>query len=273
MNNNSYKDCSKSQKIWKKNIILRKFVSHFKLLPRESIICNGPGFKMRVRPPYTSLIGRSIYLTGVWEKEMTSFVQNRIQEGWNILDVGADVGYYSLLFASKTGKNGKVASFEPDPEPWPILNDNIKISGYSNITPYNFALSDHKGKGMMKKSGKGQLYPDKEGKEDNTSTVKMIPFDDFFKELSWKHLDLVKIDVEGAELSVLKGMEKTLKKYHPHLIIEIHTRQLKEVFNTSALEVVKFLTEKYPYKFTPIDKEEFKIPEDGNITVWADWEE
>ena len=271
MKNNDYKDCSKRQLIWKKNIFFRRIMYSLKLLPRESVICSGPGFKIRVRPPYTSVIGRSLYLSGVWERKMTSVVKKKVEKGWNIVDVGADVGYYSLLFASQCGSEGAVASFEPDPEPWPILNYNIKMFNLSNIKPFNFALSDHRGIGMMKKSGKGQLYPDKEGKEKNTSTVKLQVFDELFSKLKWNHLDLVKIDVEGAELSVLRGMEKVLKKYHPHLLIEIHTKQLREVFGTSAEELVELLTKKYSYKLTPVDKKKFEIPKTGNITVWADW--
>lgn len=163
------------------------------------------------------------------------------------------------------------SAFEPDPEPWPILQYNIDMFELSNISSYAFALSDHRGKGMMKKGGRGQLYPDKKGIENNTSTVKLVKLDDFWSKLSWSHLDLVKIDVEGAELSVLLGMENILKKYHPHLLIEIHPRQLKEVFNSSAEEVIQILTEKYPYQLTPVDKKTFEIPKKGNITVWCDW--
>ena len=240
-------------------------------LPKKSVICNGPGFKIRVRPPRISIIGRSIYLKGFWEREMTDVVKDKVKKGWHILDVGADIGYYSLLFSSKCGPSGAVAAFEPDPEPWPYLNENIKMFKYSNIYPFNFALSNHSGVGMMKSGGKGQLFPDKEGTEEKTFTVKMFPLDDFWKELSWKKLDLVKIDVEGAELSVLMGMEKVIKKYHPHLLIEIHPRQLKEVFNSSAEEVIDFLTKKYSYKLSPVDTDKVEIPKDGNITVWADW--
>ena len=272
MQKEEIKDYSKYQWLWKYNPILKKALLHLKLLPHKSIICNGPGFKIRVRPPINSIIGKSIYLSGFWEKDMTSVVLQKVKEDWNILDVGADIGYYSLLFSLKCGPNGKVASFEPDKEPWPILKYNIDMSTFSNIYPYNIALSDHSGYGMMKKNGKGQLYPDKKGKEKNTSTVKMIPLDEFWPKLSWDHLDLVKIDVEGAELSVLLGMENILKKYHPNLLIEIHTNQLREIFNTSAEEVIKLLTEKYQYKLTPVDKPTLEIPKEGNFTVWADWE-
>ena len=128
-------------------------------LPKEAVICDGLGYRIKVRPPRTSVIGRSIYLHGILEKEVTNIAQEKIKKGWNILDIGADVGYYSLLFASKCGPKGKVAAFEPDPEAIPYLNDNISMFEYSNIDMYDFALFNHVGHGMMKQGGRGQVYP------------------------------------------------------------------------------------------------------------------
>jgi FkbM family methyltransferase len=260
-------------KVLKRKIkkILLFFIKPF--LPNKSVICDGPGFKIRIRSPRTSVIGRSIYLKGVWEPEMTKVVKTKIEEGWHILDVGADIGYYSLLFSLKSGSNGAVASFEPDPEPWPYLKENVSMFKYSNISLYDVALSDHYGHGMMKLGGRGQLYPDKEGYDKKTNTVKMVPLDDFWPNLSWKKLDLVKIDVEGAEISVLKGMENIINKYHPHLLIEIHPHQLREVFNSSAEEVMDFITKKFPYRLIPVDSKTLEIPQNSNITVWADWDD
>ncbi|MBO4245531.1 MAG: FkbM family methyltransferase [Bacilli bacterium] len=240
-------------------------------LPNKSVICDGPGFKIRIRPPKTSTIGRSLYFKKIWEPKMTKVVQDKVKEGWYILDVGADIGYYSLLFALKSGAKGKVVCFEPDPEPWPYLKDNIAMFENKNIIPYALALSDHEGLGMMKLGGKGQLYPDQKSDSDVTNTVKMVVFDDFFPKLSWNKIDLIKIDVEGAELSVLKGMKKTINKYHPKLLIEIHPRQLKNVFNSSSEELFDYLTNDLSYELTPVDHDRLIIPKDGNITVWAEW--
>lgn len=257
---------------WRRFPFLHRYLNHRILLPWKSVICNGPGFKIRIRPPHTSVIGRSIYLWGAWEAKMTSVVQEKVQKGWHILDIGADIGYYSLLFAKKCGIQGAVAAFEPDPEPWPILNDNIAINNLQNIHTFALALSDHRGHGMMKKGGRGQLFPDKTEKDGDTNIVEMLPFDEFWPRLEWNRLDLVKIDVEGAEMSILKGMENVIDEYHPHIIIEIHPRQLKEIFHSSANEVMSLLTEKYSYNLIPVDKDTLEIPQEGNITVWGDWQ-
>jgi len=259
------------QFLYKKIPFLRKFLSHRCFLPSKSVICDGPGFKIRIRSPRTSVIGRSLLFSKIWEPEVTSVVLQKIQKGWHVLDVGADIGYYSLLFVTKVGSLGRVAAFEPDPEPWEILNDNV--AKFKNISTYHFALSDYFGYGVMKKANRGQLFPDKKQSDDSSSTVKMVPLNDFFSKIGWNRLDLVKIDTEGAELSILKGMDKILEKYHPHILLEIHPRQLKQVFSSSAEQVMSFLTKKYPYCLTPIDRNTLDIPANGNITVWGDWQE
>ena len=91
---------------------------------------------------------------------MTAMVQQKVHAGWHILDIGADIGYYTLLFGKQAGPQGAVVAFEPDPEPWPILNENIARHGVPNIRAFTFALSDHRGTGMMKHAGHGQLFPD-----------------------------------------------------------------------------------------------------------------
>ncbi|MBR4252201.1 MAG: FkbM family methyltransferase [Kiritimatiellae bacterium] len=241
-----------------------------RILPASSRICDGPGFRIRTRPLCTSVIGRSVYFTGIWEPEMTAMAREKVREGWHILDVGADVGYYSMLFRSKCGPRGAVAVFEPDPEAIPFLEKNIALNGFENIRVFRMALSDHRGTGMMKPAGKGQLYPDRIGDGGN-ATVEMAPFDELWPELGWDRLDLVKIDVEGAELSVLKGMERVLEKHHPHILMEVHPRQLKEVFQTSAGEVLHFLAERHSYRLLPVDTPVLPAAPERNVTVWGDW--
>ena len=273
MRNREYVHCPRFKQMLLRMPIIKKIALHFNLAPCKPLICKGPGFDICVRPPKNSHVGRDLYFYGIWEKEMTSIVKSKVQNGWNILDIGADVGYYSLLFASKCGEQGAVAAFDPDPEPWPILNYNIKMFPLSNISAFHLALSDHDGHGMMKVGGRGQLFPDQEGKEDDTSTVEMTTLDKFWPKLNWDHLDLVKIDTEGAEMSILLGMENIIKKYHPHLLIEVHPLKLKKIFNSSAEKLFEYITEEFPYKLTPVDSKTLDIPSKGNITVWADWVE
>lgn len=236
-------------------------------LPNRSMVRDGPGFKIRIEPPRQAVIGRSIYRTGVWEPEMTAMAREKIQPGWHILDIGAHVGYYTLLFATRCGPEGRVAAFEPEAVPFGSLNENIGLNGLENVRTFRLALSNHRGHAVMKPENHGQMLQDEEGDAD--STVEMIPFDEFWPTLGWSRLDLVKIDVEGAEIDILAGMESVLEKYHPHLFVEIHPLHLKKVFHSSAGEVLRLLTEKHHYRLVPVDSDSLEIG-DENVTVWGD---
>lgn len=236
-------------------------------LPDRSMICNGPGFKIRIDPPRRSVIGRSIYRTGIWEPEMTAMAKEKIKPGWSILDIGAHIGYYTLLFSTRCGPEGQVAAFEPIATDYARLNENIELNALKNIRTFRLALSDHRGHAVMKPENRGQMSQDEEGAPE--VTVDMMPLDEFWSKLDWPKLDLVKIDVEGAEKGILLGMEKVLERYHPHLFVEIHPLHLKKVFHSSAAEVLRILQEKHHYKLVPVDSGSLDI-RDENVTVWCD---
>lgn len=237
-----------------------------KSLPDRAMVCDGPGFKIRIDSPQQSVIGRSIYRTGVWEPEMTAMARAKIQPGWHILDIGAHIGYYTLLFGSQCGPEGRVAAFEPEKGAYLHLDENIGLNGMQNIRPFRIALSNHRGHAVMKPENRGLMLQDQEA--DSDSTAEMIPFDEFWPQLGWSRLDLVKIDVEGAEIDILRGMEKVLEKYHPHLFVEIHPLHLKKVFHSSASEVLRLLTERHHYHLIPVDSDSLEIHDD-NVTVWG----
>lgn len=236
-------------------------------LPNRRMICDGPGFKIRIDAPRESVIGRSIYRTGIWEPEMTAMAQKKIQPGWHILDIGAHIGYYTLLFGAHCAPEGAVAAFEPSTEAFNSLNDNIELNQMKHISTFRLALSNHRGYAVMKSENRGLMLQDEEGTPEETT--EMIPFDDFWPTLNWSRLDLVKIDVEGAEMDILVGMENVLQRFHPHLFVEIHPLYLKKIFHSSADNVLRLLTEKHHYHLVPVDSTSLEIHED-NVTVWCD---
>lgn len=175
-------------------------------------------------------IPQDIYLTGEFEPETTAIVKKLVKPGDSAIDVGANIGYFSLLFAHCVGNAGRVYSFEPAPAVSIALKNNIKLNNYKNIEVNNFALSDH--------SGLTQFYL---GPEDNTGLssfrkprqstgsfdVELKPFDDL--SIDDHKITLVKIDVEGAELQVLRGMTKLLQDLRPNLLLEITDSFLREL--------------------------------------------
>lgn len=170
--------------------------------------------------------------------------ENEIRDWFNIekgsvfVDVGSNIGFYALLLCDKADL---VLAFEPCRKTFLTLTDNILLNGISNILPYRLALSDVNGKGLLNitdHSGHNSLRK-VEDRVLRKEEIFLRRFDDL--NLSLKRVDLVKIDVEGAELDVLKGMTNAIRKYCPKLIVEIkkpNVEGVNEFFNAHNYAVV-----------------------------------
>lgn len=171
------------------------------------------------------------------------------KNGWNVIDVGAYNGLYSLLVAKSVGEDGKVFAFEPNPFTFYWLNANIKLNKMKNIKAYSFALGDFDGyidfvcifENNPGTSKIKQLLT-KEYENENAYVIKVPIFrldtliENRYLDISF--IDLMKIDVEGAELLILKGSRKSLEKgIVDKLIIEIH----KNIINKE--DIIDFLKE------------------------------
>ena len=174
-----------------------------------------------------------IYLVDVYRREM-------LERGMNVIDVGANIGVYTILAAEKVGKNGKVIAIEPEPENYQQLLKNIRLNNFQNVIPVNIALSDHNGLEKLYISHWAGLHSlvSQKGKvssiEVSTKTV-----DKLLEELDLKKVDIIKIDTEGAEIPILKGAEKTLKA-NPNIKIIIAA----EHYPSEAKEVCQFLNDR-----------------------------
>jgi len=86
------------------------------------------------------LIGKPIYLTGLWEPKDTHFISSKINPGITVLDIGADIGYYTLVLAKLVGPKGSLFSFEPIPKAKWYLDKNIEMNGLVNVGTFDLAL-------------------------------------------------------------------------------------------------------------------------------------
>lgn len=186
-------------------------------------------------------IPQDIYLKGEFESSTSAIAKLLLKPGDTVVDVGANIGYYSLLFSQYVGDTGRIYSFEPAPALVSELEKNVNLNNCRNVEISKAALSDHSGTanfymGPIDNSG---LSSFREPRQSVSSfEVDLKPFDDFVKEK--KGITLVKIDVEGAELQVLRGMEKLLRDLRPNLLVEITDAFLKEL-GDSANSLQAFL--------------------------------
>jgi len=151
---------------------------------------------------------------GFYEKYETELFKRLVKKGMVVVDIGANIGYYTLLAAHLVGDEGKVFAFEPDPYNYTLLCKNIEVNEYKNVIPVR--------KAVFSKSGKMKLFLDKSNlgghslSETNVDksasiTVEVTSLDDYFKNTDCK-IDVIKVDVQGSEMEVLEGMTNTINQ-------------------------------------------------------------
>jgi FkbM family methyltransferase len=159
-----------------------------------------------------------------WEPEVTHAIDRSVAPGMTVADIGAQSGFYTLLLSKRVGLDGKVIAFEPLPANYRLLDENIRLNNIENVIIRHEAVGDHSGEvsfhfpteepsliaGPVLAADSKGIFP-----------VDCVSLDDFVSRRQIK-LDLIKMDVEGAEGSVLDGALRTLTQFHPILIIELH---------------------------------------------------
>jgi FkbM family methyltransferase len=183
---------------------------------------------------------------GIFEPEDTRFIQNSITQDYVTVDIGANIGYYTLIMA---GLAKEVHAFEPEAANYGLLLKNLASNNITNVTTYNKAVSDTTGKKQLFmcdfNRGMHRLYPSHYCKE--SVEVETVRLDEVIR-----HADFIKMDIEGAELGALKGMTKLLEK-GPKLMMEFHPPSIRE-YGADPKEVVLFM-ESFGYRVMLPDRE------------------
>ncbi len=170
-------------------------------------------------------IDNNIWWLGLgYEAGPTRFLRGFLKSGMVFWDVGANVGYYTLLVASLIGPSGEVRAFEPVPATYGRLLRNVeKNPSLQNISTFQIALSDSAGTVEMYRtdssnSGASSLVPTSGA--DKISGVQAGRIDDICSGQGVRLPEVIKIDVEGHELAVLSGANETLRRARPRLLVE-----------------------------------------------------
>lgn len=185
------------------------FYKMFKKLTPKVIEVNG--MKMCVDPE-DRIIANDLILHGSHEKFITKVVGSRVTEGMKVVDIGANIGYYTLLFAKQVGPSGKVYAFEPDPSNFALLSKNVEMNGFTNVILVNKAASDANGTAdlYISEHNKGGHSMFNFNKEKSSIKIETVTLDDYFRDYEG-NIDFIKMDVEGAEYKALRGMRHLLR--------------------------------------------------------------
>ncbi len=177
-------------------------------------------------------IAREVWLTGQYEPIQTAIVRASLRPGNTFVDVGANWGYFSLMAAHRVGSNGRVIAVEPDPRLYGALAANVARNSLSNVTRLSIAAAAVAGTaplhGFRQGDGNRGVSSLLGGHASGPSfTVRTAPLDGLLDSLGIDLVDLVKIDVEGAEGLALTGMVDGLRRHrYKRVLVEMHPRAL-----------------------------------------------
>ncbi len=163
-------------------------------------------------------VSRRCYLFSYYEHETSSILNKLINKNDIAVDVGAHIGYYTMLLSGLVGKKGRVYSFEPDPTSFKLLKKNVKHNHYDERVTCEKRVVSNSNKivSLSLNPRGGEENTLKEMEKWEKIDVKSLKLDDYFDE----KIDFIKIDVEGAEPLVIEGMQNLLEKYRPTIVME-----------------------------------------------------
>lgn len=193
-------------------IVIRIASRPLRRLPLPVLSGHGKGLRLRAGPSTLLRVVSSL------ETEVEAAFLACLRSDATVYDIGANVGWFSLLAARRVGPGGRVIAFEPSVENAAVLQANASSNDFSNITAIPAAVADRDGWARFAAASSLQGHLDPQGGE----LIPVIAVDSWLKTTNQPPPDVIKIDVEGAEAAVLLGMTQTLRGSRPTLIIELH---------------------------------------------------
>ncbi len=212
-------------------------------------------------------LDKCIIKTGSFERKSTELFKKVIKEGDTVIDVGANIGYYSVISSRLVGENGKVIIFEPTHHYREILETNLKVNNINNAEVYNYGLSNKEGR---KDIFIGDCSATLHWVGDSSAIKKeRIKLKTFVSEQNIKKIDFVKIDIDGHEPLFLEGAWDSLEKLKPIILLEVNHENYVEAGYT-AWDFFTLLKERkyhiYTEELEEIDSKSLFLKICGNFT-------
>jgi len=185
------------------------------------------------------------YIPEVYEPEVIKLLETTLKKGDIFLDIGGGIGYFSIIASKLVGETGKVYAFEPDPFYTKFFKKNIQVNACKNVTLIEKAVSDKNSNSILyryQRTGQNRIAEVGE-KTNNFCQIETIRIDDNYS----GRVDLIKMDIEGAEILALEGMKNLLEK-NPNV---------KMVIEESS-ELIDYL-KKNNYQITKIDDRNLEV--------------
>ena len=202
---------------------------------------------------------RVLFVSGMYEPSSTLTIERYLSPGAVMIDVGANVGVFTLIASRRVGATGRVYSFEPSSRERATLEKNLMLNGCTNVTVISAAVSDRGGVTTLKVAagrhrGLNTLAPSfayAGVQMEREEVVSLVTLDDLWRTHTLRAPDLLKIDAEGAELQVLQGAAALLRDSMPVILFEVNDTAL-EASGASRAELEQWLTS-FGYRLYRLD--------------------
>lgn len=189
--------------------------------------------------------------TGMWERGETAFVKTTLKAGMNVVDIGANLGWFTVQMSRLVGASGSVVAFEPRRDLHRQLERTVKENGLTNVTLHQLALGEKNGEGFLRwdkrddNPGSTHLAPgvsedDHDPERYSFQQTRIVTLDS----LTTRRIDFIKIDVEGAEKLVFDGARRILTQDRPVMLAELAPKQLRQVSGIEIDEYFSYLDDK-----------------------------
>jgi len=215
------------------------------------------------------------YIRSHGKENLTTQIFKRVvRDGHTVVDIGANIGYFTLLAARLVGKKGKVYAFEPEPRNYSILLKNIALNGYENVAPMPKAVSNAAGIARLYLSSKDigahtiRQYHDKRQFDEKESgefvEVESVTLDELFDDKK-QPIDVIKMDIEGAEMAAISGMDRVIRENkNLKMFIEFYPSAIREMGYSPEKLVDKLLN---GYGFSIIAIDELRMPSNQCLKI------
>ncbi|ARV61236.1 hypothetical protein BZZ01_23815 [Nostocales cyanobacterium HT-58-2] len=213
-----------------------------------------PKIKIRCYPDSRS--ASAVLYCGLYDYDEMNFLLRYLRDKDSFLDIGANVGVYTLLAASKI-KSGVIYSFEVLSKNYERLEENLNLNQFHQVKPYKLAISDFSGTTALNLAEGDSMPFITQTATHNTVTVSTDTLDNLLQNQSLTNLTLAKMDIEGAEILALKGTTSLLKQQQPYVwILEIN--DAVNNFGYQKQDVINFLQD-YGYRLYNYDADSNKL--------------
>lgn len=214
-------------------------------------------------------VGRSIINTHAYEPHITRVLTETLKAGDVFLDLGANIGYFSLMAAGIVREQGKVISFEPNALNLQLLYSSIVENQFKNIKVYPFAASDSSQILKLTSFGSNGYLESAPSGETNFQLVQSVVVDELLQ--CETRIDVVKMDIEGYETLALKGMDKTVRKHRPVILTEYSPWHIEHRCRVKPQDYLRQITS-YGYALSIVEETGALTPAPDADSVAASWE-